>query len=436
MNRWVRVARTLIALALLAVLGGAAWASLLAAPELRVAVTNTRSPALAVGAARGDIVTADGHLVATTPAGAATRTYLAGDLYADVVGFLSAAAGAAGLERHYGPELSGTSAALRYTEPVDLLHSSDQLGHLRLTLRHDLQTAAAAVLTQAVADLSMPTAAHAVLVDISSSNVLAMTSTNRPAVGDLAQASDERARHEALSLYWDLRADPTEPLVSAPHQQTYRWRIATPGPSAVPADALTWWSGGVRVGLGEPAVGADGELSAASVAAIIASVINDRVPVNLRTLDAIYTTSPVSQLAADGADRADETLHATVPLTIARTLTQRGGSPANGAAVSAARAALATTLREPGPLGWPTATTASWLSGSVSRGADTEAQRTDDGYFSVAVAPSQQPQLVVVVVAEPLPGTDSVSSQPTALATVTVSVAAALLDAALGRSDR
>ncbi len=431
MSRWVRAAATLTVLALLCVLAGVASASLLRNAELRVAAPNTRGSAVAIGAPRGDVVTADGHLVATTPAGDLARTYPTGDLYADVVGFISAAAGAAGLELTYGPELSGTAASLRYAEPVDLLRDNEALGHLGLTLRHDLQLAATSALADALVNLSSPARAHAVLVDIATSNVLALTSTDRAPVDELARAHDERARHEAVDLYWSLRADPTQPLLASPHERAYLWHIIEPGAPAVAADALNAWSGHVGTPLGEPPDRAPAQLSAASVAAVVASVITGRQPLNLRVVDAIYTTSPAGQLAVRNNGPLEPTPHETIPRTIARTLRERGGSPTPNAAPSAQRAALAAVLSEPGPPAWPTTTPASWLTGTVSSTA-----RGSSGHFAVAVAPVNAPQFVAVVVAEPQPGATSASSSQPALGTVTVSVAAALLDAAFGRSDR
>lgn len=439
MNGWVRVATTLTALVLAVVLGSAASVTLWRTADLRVAANNTRPAALAVDAPRGDIVTADGYLAATTRTDTGARTYPAGDLYADVVGFLSAAAGASGLEVSFGPELSGTAASLRYSEPSDLLRDNDIVGHLHLTLRHDAQLTAANALAEALidglGDSSARRAAHAILVDVSTNSVLAMVSTSRAPVNDLALALDERARREALDLYWDTRADPTQPLVAASYQRSYRWLIEAPGPPEVPPDALAAWSGHVGIPLGEPADTTDGKLSAASVAAIITSVVTGRQPLNLRVVDAIYTASPASWTLTDSDDPSTDTLHEALPRTIARTLRERGPTLAPGAAVSAERAALTTTLSQPGPPLWPTTVPTSWLSGTLSSPASSGTELAGGGQFAIAVAPVEAPEFVAVVVAEPQPDEASVSSPRAALGTVTVSVAAALLDAAFGQSD-
>ncbi|MGF1596638.1 MAG: peptidoglycan D,D-transpeptidase FtsI family protein [Acidimicrobiales bacterium] len=108
---------------------------------------NTRRIQREFDRVRGDIVTSDRVLVATTdpaPGGpfANQRRYPEGSLYAHTVGYVSFTVGAEGVERAYLDEITGQSPAQQLSDLISILDPDPDAGTLVLTLDHGLQQVA------------------------------------------------------------------------------------------------------------------------------------------------------------------------------------------------------------------------------------------------------------------------------------------------------
>ena len=122
------------------------------AQDLREDPLNVRPLLREFGRARGQILSADGvllaHSVATTPDSDIdfVREYPTAERYAHIVGFQSFNQGAFGLERSFNDELAGERFEQQFQSPADLFRDRDSTGTLVLTLRDDVQQAAATAL--------------------------------------------------------------------------------------------------------------------------------------------------------------------------------------------------------------------------------------------------------------------------------------------------
>ncbi len=148
-----RIARLAVVLAagfavLLAQLTNLGYVS---AENLRDHKLNLRAATASFGQARGAITTADGETVAVAigpnqRGRDRLRSYPHGALYAHIAGFLSLDAGASGLERSYGAELSGDAVSIALGNMSDLFANSDRVGDLALSVHHGVQLTARAAL--------------------------------------------------------------------------------------------------------------------------------------------------------------------------------------------------------------------------------------------------------------------------------------------------
>ncbi|MCP4435174.1 MAG: penicillin-binding protein 2 [Actinomycetia bacterium] len=95
---------------------------------------------------RGDIISADGAVLATSEERRAAlrfqRVYPDGELFAHVTGYYSFSLGASGVERQYNDELAGRTAALEFKQFSDFFSAESSEGDVLLTVRKDLQTVA------------------------------------------------------------------------------------------------------------------------------------------------------------------------------------------------------------------------------------------------------------------------------------------------------
>lgn len=117
----------------------------LRADDLNAHPENTRRIQREFNEPRGDIVTADGALVATSEDvedGSGfdrRRTYPEGDLFGHTTGYFSFLYGATGLERSYNDELAGNTVSQQLRGLTSLFVERENVGNLRLSLRRDLQ---------------------------------------------------------------------------------------------------------------------------------------------------------------------------------------------------------------------------------------------------------------------------------------------------------
>ena len=95
---------------------------------------------------RGDIVSADGAILATSEERRAAlsyqRVYPDGELFAHVTGYYSFSLGATGVEREYNDELAGRTSELEFKQFSGLFGSTSSEGDVLLTVRKDLQSVA------------------------------------------------------------------------------------------------------------------------------------------------------------------------------------------------------------------------------------------------------------------------------------------------------
>lgn len=116
------------------------------AEELQDKPENVRTIERDFSAPRGDIVSADGHVLAeSVPSDdryELQRTYPTGELFAHVTGYFAFELGDAGLEREYNGYLTGDDIGLSLDRLGDLFVDRDVVGDVILSMRHDVQQVA------------------------------------------------------------------------------------------------------------------------------------------------------------------------------------------------------------------------------------------------------------------------------------------------------
>jgi len=164
---------------------------------------------------RGDVVTADGTVVAhSVPVSDGTefkylREYPTAGLFSQVVGYQSFVFGSTGVEASYNSDLTGQSLRVQLHSLGDLLSGTQGTGTVVLSLRADLQRAAQAALgTQR---------GSVVMLDVKTGNVLAMYSNptfdpNPLVVHNAASAQG------AFTL---LNANPDHPSLARAYRELY-----------------------------------------------------------------------------------------------------------------------------------------------------------------------------------------------------------------------
>lgn len=189
------------------------WVQIYSAQELAEDPINTRTIVEDFGQQRGDIVTADGVVVATSIETGGQlgreRNYPQGELYGHITGYYAFNYGASGLERSYNAELSGHENPVPVTEILDLLGDEDRRADAHLNIRDDLQRAAQAGLGGRRGSV--------VALDPRSGAVLAMWTApsydpNRISTNDLDAAEQAWA---------DLNADPQNPALARTYREVF-----------------------------------------------------------------------------------------------------------------------------------------------------------------------------------------------------------------------
>ena len=162
---------------------------------------------------RGDIVSADGAILATSEerrdALRFQRVYPDGPLFAHVTGYYSFSLGANGVERQYNDELAGRTTALEFKQFSDLFGSTSSEGDVLLTVRKDLQTVA----RDSLADQQ----GSVVAIDPRDGSILAMYS-NPTFDPNLVSSNDTNAATDAKNLY---EAAPGKPLLAHTYQERF-----------------------------------------------------------------------------------------------------------------------------------------------------------------------------------------------------------------------
>jgi len=123
------------------------WVQFYSSDELTADPLNSRRIVRDFGQQRGNIVTADGVVIAESVEVEGEfdreRRYPHGPLYSHVTGYFSFNFNATGVERSYNDELAGHSATQRFESFFDFFGDGDVSADVHLTLDSDLQEAAA-----------------------------------------------------------------------------------------------------------------------------------------------------------------------------------------------------------------------------------------------------------------------------------------------------
>jgi peptidoglycan glycosyltransferase len=176
------------------------------APALNTDSRNTRQIVRDFDRPRGQIISADGVVLAKTDKSAPgdpfefQRSYPGGDLFGHITGFLNFSFGAAGVEQTYNDELSGNAVSQEYQTLRDLFIAHDSTGDVTLTMRADVQ--------QVARDALGERNGAVVAVDPRDGSVLAMWSFPSFDPNPLA-SHDGKAAQAAKSFF---EADPNRPL--------------------------------------------------------------------------------------------------------------------------------------------------------------------------------------------------------------------------------
>jgi peptidoglycan glycosyltransferase len=192
------------------------YVQVVAAPALNDRTDNTRALVRDFDQPRGEILSADGQLLAQSlPAAPESpfelqRVYPAGDLFAHVTGFLNFDFGAEGLERSYNDQLAGQTFEQEYESVSDLFVERDTTGDLTLTLRADVQ--------QVARDALGEQRGSVVAVDPRDGSVLAFWSFPSFDPNPLSAHDIEAARAARTALEPDVR---TSPLSAAMYRQSF-----------------------------------------------------------------------------------------------------------------------------------------------------------------------------------------------------------------------
>ncbi|HYZ99875.1 MAG TPA: penicillin-binding protein 2 [Acidimicrobiales bacterium] len=182
------------------------------ADELKARPENTREIERDFASPRGSVITADGVEIArSVPSDDQyrfQREYPTGALFAHVTGHYAFELGASGLERTYNDELAG-DFDFELEDLSDLFVDRERVGNLTLSMRHDVQ--------QAAADQLDGREGSVVAVDPRNGEILALYSNPSYDPNVLADHNFNRAE-EASELF---SLDPEKPLLGRSYQENF-----------------------------------------------------------------------------------------------------------------------------------------------------------------------------------------------------------------------
>ncbi|CAN5598286.1 penicillin-binding protein 2 [soil metagenome] len=222
MNRQIKILGVVIMLCYVAAFLKLNQIQVLDASKYNDRPENTRTQLRDFNRPRGDIVTADGQIAATSEEQRAQlryqRVYPEGDLYAHITGYYSFRLGATGVERIYNPELTGRTSSLQLHELSGFFSDPSSEGDVVLTVRSDVQRAAKESLDALGNDAEgNPVAGSVVALDPKTGAVLAMYS-NPTYDPNLISTNDGDQAERVKTL---LDAAPSKPLLSRAYQERY-----------------------------------------------------------------------------------------------------------------------------------------------------------------------------------------------------------------------
>jgi peptidoglycan glycosyltransferase len=183
--------------------------------ELNAMGGNTRAIRREFSRPRGEIVTADGVVIArsvATPEGSEfpyQREYPTGELFANLTGYYSLALGSTQLERTQSSVLTGQTAQQRIGNIEDIIIGGEGTGTVQLTLRADLQETARQALAGRHGSVTM--------VDVQTGAVVAMYSNPTYDPNRIVDPDFDAAR-DALE---GLLEAPGNPLLANAYQDRF-----------------------------------------------------------------------------------------------------------------------------------------------------------------------------------------------------------------------
>jgi penicillin-binding protein A len=213
MNTAIRKVAVVVVLLFVAIAAQLTYLQLVRASTLDKDPNNVRVSLRDQTQDRGDIVSADGSVLATSvpvkDQYKYQRTYPLGALFSDVVGYQSISLGNTGVESEYNSELLGRDVALQTHDLADLLNSHNPTGTVVLTLSKTAQQAAATALDGRRGSV--------VVLDVKTGGVVAMFSN--PNFNPTPLASHNTA---GATKYGDsLNNDPIKPNLVRAYRERY-----------------------------------------------------------------------------------------------------------------------------------------------------------------------------------------------------------------------
>jgi peptidoglycan glycosyltransferase len=214
MNVGIRRVGIAVTLLVLVLVGQLTYLQIIEADRLENDPRNVRNLIRDFNRPRGDIITADGEIVAESlPVDEAEfdfqRVYPEGPLYAQVSGYQSFVVGNTGVEKEYNDDLVGRTPELQIGNVRDLILGKQQTGTVVLTLESAVQLAA----RDALGDR----AGSVVALDPSTGGVLAMYSNPTYDPNPLAGHDTQ-----AVDAFFDvLSADPAKPDLPRSYREIY-----------------------------------------------------------------------------------------------------------------------------------------------------------------------------------------------------------------------
>jgi len=213
MNRQIRRLGAVLLLCFAALFVRLNFLQVFNADDLTDHPLNTRRVVEDFGQQRGDIVTADGVLVATSVEVGGQlqreRRYPEGELYGHITGYFGFNVGATGVESEYNAELAGRRNEVGLSNLLDIIKPPDGRADVRLTLIDGIQRAARDALGERRGSV--------VAIDPQNGDVLAMWSWPSFDPGPVSLV-DLEAAGEAKA---ELDADPAKPLLAKSYREVF-----------------------------------------------------------------------------------------------------------------------------------------------------------------------------------------------------------------------
>ena len=213
MSRQIKVLGAVIMICYVAAFAKLNQLQVLNASEYNDRPENTRAQLRDFNRPRGDIVSADGVLLATSEERRAElryqRVYPQAGLFAHITGYYSFRLGSTGVERTYNAELTGRTSSLQLQELSGFFSDPSSEGDVMLTVRSDVQTTA----RDALGDLE----GSVVALDPRSGAILAMYS-NPTYDPNLISTNDGQTASDVKTV---LDASAEKPLLARSYQERF-----------------------------------------------------------------------------------------------------------------------------------------------------------------------------------------------------------------------